>query len=180
MNTVQPIRNKREIDRMKRAIGNPRNKLLFIFGINSSLRISDILRLKVGDVRNKTAITLREKKTGKTKVFRLNQSIIRAVKQYVPADAQNSDWLFPSRTGSKAITRVQAYRILNDAAKRAGLDYEIGTHTLRKTFAYHAYKSGVDLSLLMSVLNHSSQRETLRYIGITQDQVDNVFISVNL
>jgi integrase len=180
VNTVQPLRNKRDIERMKKALDNPRDRLLFIFGINSSLRISDILRLKVGDVRGKTTLTLREKKTGKLKKFHLNQSVVSAVQQLVPADASDNDWLFPSRKGGRPITRVQAYRILTDAARRAGLDIEIGTHTLRKTFAYHAYKAGVDLALLMSVLNHSSQRETLRYIGITQDQVDDVFVSVNL
>jgi integrase len=180
VNTVQPLRSKRDIERMKKALGNPRDRLLFIFGINSSLRISDILRLKVGDVRGKSTLTLREKKTGKLKKFRLNQSVVSAVQQLVPADASDNDWLFPSRKGARPITRVQAYRILTDAARRAGLDIEIGTHTLRKTFAYHAYKAGVDLALLMSVLNHSSQRETLRYIGITQDQVDDVFVSVNL
>jgi integrase len=180
VNTVQPLRSKRDIERMKKALGNPRDRLLFVFGINSSLRISDILRLKVGDVRGQTELTLREKKTGKAKKFRLNQSIINAVNELVPKTASNDDWLFPSRKGNRPITRVQAYRVLNEAARRAGLDTEIGTHTLRKTFAYHAYKAGVDLALLMSVLNHSNQRETLRYIGITQDQVNDVFVSVNL
>lgn len=179
MNLVQPIRDKRDINRMKKALGNPRDLLLFTFGINSALRISDILKLKVGDVRNTDVLT-REQKTGKIKRFRMNKAIVDAVKSLVPADATDSDWLFPSRKGDKPITRVQAWRILKDAAERAGVKTEIGTHTLRKTFAYHAYKSGVDLTLLMSVLNHSSQRDTLRYIGIEQDRVDDVYISVNL
>jgi integrase len=180
MNLVQPIRNKRDIERMKKALGNPRNRLLFIFGINSSLRISDILKLTVGDVRGKDVLALREQKTGKTKKFPLNQSIVAAVKTLVPADVPSDAPLFPSRKGTKAISRVQAYRILTEAARRAGIDSEIGTHTLRKTFAYHAYKAGADLSVLQSVLNHSSQRETLKYIGIVQDDIDNVYIAVNL
>jgi integrase len=180
MNTVEPIRSKRDIERIKKALGNPRDRLLFIIGINSALRISDILNLKVGDVRGKDAIVLKEKKTRKRKKFRINQAIHKAVKELVPTNAKDDEWLFPSRKGDKPITRVQAWRILNDAAKRAGVDIEIGTHSLRKTFAYFAYKSGVDISLLMDALNHSSQRETLRYIGITQEQIDDVYISVNL
>jgi integrase len=180
MNTVQPIRNKRDIDRMKKALGNPRDLLLFIFGINSSLRISDILKITVGDVRNQSTLTLREQKTGKAKKFALNKSIMAAINSLVPADAPADTPLFPSRKGSASITRVHAYRILNEAAKRAGINTEIGTHTLRKTFAYHAYKQGVDIVVLQSVLNHSSQRETLRYIGVVQDDIDNVYISVNL
>lgn len=179
MNVVQPIRNKRDIDRMKKAL-HGRNLLLFTFGINSALRISDILKLKVGDVRGKDALVLRETKTRKTKTFRLNKAIVQAVKELVPADANDTDWLFPSRKGSAAITRQQAYRVLNEAAERAGLSLDIGTHTMRKTMAYHAYKAGVDLTLLMTILNHSSQRETLKYIGITQQSIDDVYVNVNL
>lgn len=179
MNIVQPIRNKRDIDRMKKAL-HGRNLLLFTFGINSALRISDILKLKVGDVRGKDALVLRETKTRKTKTFRLNKAIVQAVKELVPADANDNDWLFPSRKGNAAITRQQAYRVLNEAAERAGLSLDIGTHTMRKTMAYHAYKAGVDLTLLMMILNHSSQRETLKYIGITQQSIDDVYVNVNL
>lgn len=179
MNTVQPIRSKRDIERMKKALRG-RDLLLFIFGINSALRISDILALNVGDVRGKESVTLREKKTGKAKRFPLNQSIQNAIKLLVPADASDDAPLFPSRKGTGAITRVQAYRILNDAAERSGINVEMGTHSLRKTFAFHAYKAGVDISVLMTVLNHSSQRETLRYIGVVQDDIDNVYINVNL
>ncbi|MGP9043235.1 site-specific integrase [Cytobacillus kochii] len=180
MNTVEPIRKKSDIERMKKALGNPRDRLLFIFGINSALRISDILALKVGDVRGKDSLAITETKTRKSKRFKLNPAIQKAIRELVPAEADDNAPLFPSRRGTKAITRVQAWRILNDAAKRVGLDIEIGTHTLRKTMAYHAYKSGVDIALLMNVLNHSSQRETLRYIGITQEQVNGVFESINL
>ena len=179
MNTVEPIRSKADIARMKKAL-HGRDLLLFIVGINSTLRISDLLSLKVGDLRGKETVKMHEKKTGKYKSFQVNKSIHKAVKELVPTDAKDDDWLFPSRKGNGAISRVQAYRILNAAAERAGLDIQIGTHTLRKTMAYHAYKTGTDISLLMNVLNHSGQRETLRYIGITQDNVDNVFESLNL
>lgn len=179
MNTVQPIRSKRDIERMKKAL-HGRDLLLFIFGINSSLRISDILKLTIKDVRGKSTLTLREQKTGKAKKFALNKSVQTAITKLLPADAANDAPLFPSRKGNAAITRVQAYRILNEAAKRAGLDCEVGTHTMRKTMAYHAYKSGVALPVIMTVLNHSSQRETLRYIGIEQDDLDEVFTTINL
>ncbi|NIL33301.1 site-specific integrase [Bacillus thuringiensis] len=178
---VQPIRSKRDIDKMKKALaGKPRDLLLFIFGINSALRISDILKLKVGDVRGKESISLKETKTRKSKRFHLNASIKKAVVELIPPTAVDNDWLFPSRKGDKAISRIQAYRILNTAADRAGLNIEIGTHTLRKTFAFHAYKNGTDLALLQTILNHSSQRETLVYLCIEQKQIDDVYIEINL
>ncbi|ASK14454.1 TPA: site-specific integrase [Bacillus cereus] len=178
---VQPIRSKRDIDKMKKALaGKPRDLLLFIFGINSALRISDILKLKVGDVSGKESISLKETKTRKSKRFHLNASIKKAVVELIPPTADDNDWLFPSRKGDKAISRIQAYRILNTAADRAGLNIEIGTHTLRKTFAFHAYKNGTDLALLQTILNHSSQRETLVYLCIEQKQIDDVYIEINL
>ncbi|MFI0952384.1 tyrosine-type recombinase/integrase [Streptomyces sp. NPDC021086] len=178
MSAVEPIRKKADIERMKKSL-HGRDLLLFIVGINSALRISDILALKVGDLRGKDYIGT-EIKTGKTKRFEINNSIKRAVKELVPTDAMDTDWLFPSRKGDKAISRVQAYRILNAAADRAGLNIEMGTNTMRKTFSYFAYKAGVDLSQLMTILNHSSQRETLKYIGITQEQTDDVYRAINL
>lgn len=179
MNTVDPIKSKRDIARMKKAL-HGRDLLLFIVGINSTLRISDILSLKVGDVRGKDSVTLKEKKTGKTKHFPLNQSIKKAVKQLVPDNVSDESPLFPSRKGNGPITRVQAWRLLNAGAKRAGLDINFGTHTMRKTCAYFAYQNGTDISLLMKVLNHSSQAQVLHYIGIEQQDVDNVFESLNL
>jgi integrase len=180
MNEVQPIKNKRDINKMKKALaGRPRDLLLFIIGINTSLRISDILTLKAGDFDGDYLI-LREKKTGKRKQIRINKAVKQAVKELLPADSKPDSWLFPSRKGDAPISRVQAWRILNDAAKRAGLDIAFGTHTLRKTAAYHAYKNGTDLALLMRMLNHSSQRETLRYIGIEQDDIDEIYLEMNL
>lgn len=177
MSEVQPIKDKRDIERMKQSLSG-RDLLLFIVGINTSLRISDILELKREDF-NGTHMRLTERKTGKSKTIRINDALANAVSDL----ADDSGYLFKSRKGvDKPISRVQAYRILNSAAERAGLTINFGTHTLRKTFAYHAYNNGkgCDLALLMRVLNHSSQRETLRYIGIDQESQDDVYLTVNL
>lgn len=174
MNEVQPIKDKRDIERMKKAL-HGRDLLLFIVGINTSLRISDILELKREDFEGDSLI-LREKKTSKRKVIRINDALRKAINELAPS----SGYLFPSRKGDKPITRTQAWRILNAAAERAGLNIAFGTHSLRKTFAYHAYSQGVELPTLMRVLNHASQRETLRYIGIEQETIDDVYVNVNL
>ena len=175
MNEVQPIKSIRDINKMKKAL-HGRDRLLFIIGINTTLRISDILSLKYSDIQG-DYIILKEKKTGKSKRIRINS----AIKSVLPSRAYNSEeWLFPSRKGSGPISRVQAWRILKDAADRAALNIDIGTHSMRKTAAYHAYKNGTDISLLMRVLNHSSQRETLRYIGIESEQIDDVYLDLCL
>lgn len=185
MNTVQPIRNKKDIEKMKKALeGNPRDLLLFTLGINFGLRISDLLNLKVGDVRNQSELHVKEGKTEKLKTITINQSSQDVISKLIPETAEDSDFLFPSREGSnKPITRQTAYNILNNAAKRAGIDKKIGkigTHTLRKTFGYQAYSLGIDISLLQSILNHASQKDTLRYIGIEKDDIQNVYESIDL
>jgi integrase len=102
----------------------------------------------------------------------------------LPDDADASDYVFKSRNGAnKPISNVQVHRLLHAALERAGLaDHyrSFGAHSLRKTFGYFAYTCGVDITLLMRVLNHSSARETLRYIGIEQEDVSNVYHAVNL
>lgn len=171
---VQPLKTKRDINKIKKVL-HGRDLLLFTIGINSTLRIGDILNLRVGDVIG-DYIDLREQKTGKLKRIKINRAIKDAVNSYVDKNASHSDWLFPSRKGNAPISRVQSWRILNDAAKRAGLgNIRFGTHSMRKTAAYHAYKSGVELPILMRVLNHSSEKETLRYIGIESEQIDEVY-----
>jgi len=178
-NAVQPLKSKRDINRIKKSL-HGRDLLLFTVGINSSLRISDILSLRVADVTGEY-IEMVEQKTGKSKRIKINSAMKFAIKSLIPEDSAPSDWLFPSRKGNKPISRVQAWRILNDAVDRAGIrGIRFGTHSLRKTFAYHAYKTGVELPLLMRVLNHSSEKETLRYIGIESEQIDEVYIDICL
>lgn len=179
-NTAQPIRNREDIERIKNELESPRDRLLFTLGINTGLRISDLLALRVGDMRGQDHVTLKEKKTGKTKRLHLNDASKTAINALVPPTAKNDDWLFPSRKGTEPISRVQAFRILNDAAKRAGMKESVSCHSLRKTFGMFAYRNGADLAVLQSLFNHASQRVTLRYIGIEDDQVKDVYASVNL
>lgn len=185
MKYVQPIRDLAKIEEMKSELrkNGTRDYLLFSLGINSGLRISDIIKLQVKDVVNpdktiKMHIDIVEKKTNKSKRFKINASLGEEIRQYVKY-MQPDDFLFQSRKGTKPITRVQAYRILNDAANRVGLA-EIGTHTLRKTFGYHFYKQTKDVALLQQLFNHSSPSITLRYIGITQDIIDNAYSNFSL
>ena len=179
MSEVYPLKSKSDIDAMKKSL-HGRDLLMFIIGINSSLRISDIVGLQREDFDDERLI-LREKKTKKIKYVYINDSIRKALAELAP----ESGYLFPSRKADangeiKPITTTQAHRIIKDAAKRAGITYNVGSHTMRKTFAKAAYDNGTDLALLMKILNHASQAETLRYIGIERKQQDDVYISVNL
>lgn len=182
MELVEPIRNKKQIETLKKYLKGQdiRNYLLFVLGINSGLRISDLLKLTVEDVKNQDRISIREQKTNKHKDFPLSDTCKKVIQEYLKTTNITDGYLFTSRKGNKPITRVQAYRILSEAAKTVGITEPIGTHTLRKTFGYHAYVNGTDVTRIQKLLNHSAPNVTLSYIGITKEELDNVYISLNL
>ena len=174
MNVVEPIKDKLEIKKIKQILkSNERNLLLFNLGINSGLRISDILALNVSDVKNKDFIEIREKKTRKYKRFLINDKLQKDISKYVEYK-EIGEPLFLTKNG-KRLDRIQAYKILNNAGKEAGVKTKIGTHTLRKTFGYHHYKKFNNLPLLQKIFNHSSSAITLIYIGITQENIDETY-----
>lgn len=186
--TVYPLKDKKQIEAMKNFLKgkNTRDYLMFMVGISSALRISDILSLKVNDIwdgkKPVKFIYLNEKKTGKYKRFpvtkNLEKAIILFMKQY---NYKKNEFVFLSRKNTnKPITRQQAARIIKTCADYVGVEENVGTHTMRKTWGYWAYKSGVSLALIMEALNHSSISNTKKYLGITQEDLDDVYMNLNL
>lgn len=180
MNTVEPIRDLNVVmdiaDYLKGQ--DERNYVLFMFGIYSGLRISDILEFRIRDVRDKDAVYIREMKTGKEKRFPINNELKPVLKEYVRGK-RDYEFLFRSpRYPNRPITRQQAYNILSEAGRKFGLD-SIGTHTLRKTFGYHMYQQTHDAATLMDILNHASIASTMRYIGINQDNKDRAIMGLS-
>ena len=187
MSTTQPIKNAEQLHLFKNYYlqenPNPRNYMLIIIGLNSALRISDILGLTYGDVYDykrkiwKSHIMVKEQKTGKNNRIYMNFQIQQTLKMCTTTNENNeSSWLFYSQIQqTQPLSRFQAYRIIKAAAAFAGLDSNISCHSLRKTFGYHAWKQGTPPALLMSIFNHSSYQITKRYLCIDQDDKDNVF-----
>lgn len=186
-NVVEPIKSKKDIETVEQYLAkrNRRNHLIFIFGINTGLRVSDILGLNIADVANKTYVEIREKKTGKYKRFPLNNKLRELVKNYLKTERKQVytlDKKEPLFVGKKhcRLDRSQVYRFLNDACNEVGLSINVGTHTMRKTFGFHNYKQFNDIALLQKILNHSSPAITLRYIGVDQDEIDNSYRNFEL
>jgi len=190
MKTVEPIRDLKKIEAIKKILladstFGKRNHLLFVFGINSGLRISDLLALTISDVMTngkiKSQITIIETKTGKSKTFPLNKNVIKVLEEYLTEmpDKTPETPLFKSRKGTKALSRIQAWEILSNAAQVVGIE-NMGTHSLRKTFGYHAHRAGYSIERLQEVFNHAAPSITKRYIGITQDEINEIYINVNL
>src|SRR3954452_14855585 len=171
---VQPIRSLEKLSDMKWSLKrhcSERDYILFLLGINTGLRVSDLLNLKIKDVKKKKKVVVKEGKTEKPRTIHLN-NIYHDVNDYIKI-LGGSEWLFPSRKGDKPISRIQAYRQLNNAARLVDITDGIGTHTMRKTSGYWYYKEPRDIASLQRILNHSHPEITLRYIGITDEEIEN-------
>lgn len=178
LNTVEPIRDYELILDMQDYLLEKKNKrdyVLFMFGIYSGLRISDILPLKVRDVRNAKYLYMREIKTGKEKRFPINDDLQQIIEKYI-RDKKDYEYLFKREKCKKNehITRQRVWQILNDLASAFEYKDNIGCHTLRKTFGYWLYQDTQDAVSIMDILNHSDISVTKRYIGVTQDSKDKI------
>jgi integrase len=165
--------------------GHTRNYAMIVVGLHTALRIADLLRLRWDDVYDwdggafKSHVTLVEKKTGKDKTIALNQAAIRALRLHLPKE--RGEFIFANnREGARAICRVQAWRIIRMAATAIKAVGRIGCHSLRKTFGYFACKAGALPVMLMDIFNHSSFETTKRYLGITQDDRDKIYLEMEL
>lgn len=186
MNYVEPIRDSEVLSNMCLYLkqDNDRNYIMFLIGIYTGIRISDILKLRVKDVidlsskkdkrKVKKQIVLREQKTSKQKIIKINP-ILRAPLEAYVQDKELYEYLIKSRQGfNKPISRKRAYEILKELGEMFNI-YNLGCHSMRKTFGYHYYKQTKDIALLQKIFNHSSPAITLAYIGIDQDRMDKAY-----
>ena len=188
---VEPIKNVKDIKRIKQYLMGKKSKrdyLMFVLGINTGLRVGDLLALSIEDVLEpgsitiKHSVTIREQKTGKLRVFELNDAARDAITLYLDTnlDWNKEDYLFQSRKGNGVLTTRAAHKIIKTTLRELGIKGNYGTHSLRKTFGYHRYSNNVKLETLQKLFNHSSPAVTLRYIGITKEVIIDAYNSVNL
>ena len=191
---VEPIRNKRDIyeieDRLfsLQTARGERMFLMFEVGIFLGMRIGDMLQMKVGDIRGKESYTFTPQKTD-THVVNGVQSVnyrpkvltvtippeLRKVVSEICADRSDQEPLFTAGRRDRGgylrpLDRTTAYRDMKEIGRVAGLQMNIGCHTLRKTFGYHLYKKNHDVAWLQNWFQHSSPAVTMVYIGIADDE----------
>lgn len=171
-----------------------RNKMLFLIGINLSLRISDLVTLRWNfflndDMTFRNSYKIQPKKTrktGKFVVLYFNEVVKKAIIDYIeqyPIKDMN-DFVFKSREGSGAITEKSVWKIIVDTAAKAGITKNVGTHSLRQSFGYHIWHNAEDkekaIVMLMTIFNHSSIATTKKYIGIMDEEIEDIFNGLNL
>lgn len=177
MKEVEAVKTKQDIDRITFVLEEHGAIYsdIWKFGINTALRISDLLDIKFSDVTGERLI-LTESKTGKSREIALNAGARAVIEQRREANPEHI-YLFQSvsnrsKSLNSPITRFAVARVFKEVGERKSVGVHLGTHSMRKTRGYAMHKAGVPLEEIMRMLNHSSTSETLRYIGITQEDVD--------
>lgn len=194
MKVVQPIRDldvlqkcyeiAREHDKRKKA-WEVSWELILLVGFNTSLRVSDFRRFRVADLRGKDYAQIQAKKTHKEARILINPTARREINRLL-IGRRGDEYILQSKMKDYAthkprpITRQRVYQIMNIIGKQAGIEERIGCHTLRKTFGYHYYKMTGDVVSLQRILCHSYQRETLIYIGVIQENIDESLMKLNM
>lgn len=192
MGTTQPIRDRQELQNFstyyKDEKPNLRNYALVVLGLNTALRISDLLHLRWNDLYDfeklcfRDHLLIKEQKTGKRNRIAINEKAREAMQMYFnERNPAEDEFIFSKRTNPyKPLSRSQAYRIIKDDANHTTSEEAVSCHSLRKTFGYFAWQEGVQPALLMDVFNHSSYAITKRYLGIEQDEKDLVYLNINI
>lgn len=168
---------------------DPKYLLAFTLGINLGLRANELLKLRTQDVFAPDGtvvldrpVTVWQSKNKKHRELWLNEACKRALEAHYPhrtPATYHAGWLLPSREGGH-ITYRTLQGVLKEAAEACGVKRNFGTHSLRKTFGYNQYHQNHDIASLQGIFGHSSSAITLRYIGVTEDDVRAAYQSVSI
>lgn len=183
ISVVEPIRKKSDIRRICNWFMDhdlEKYAILFKLGCYTGLRASDVLQLKVNEVYHKDKVIIREQKTGKVKMFVINPRIKPQLNNYIERRGLSGDMPVFEGRGDREVDRSQVYRFIVRACEELGIEDNVGTHTMRKTFGYHAYRQFHDMATIQFIFNHTSPDVTLRYLGVTQDEADRMYINLDL
>lgn len=172
MRKVDAMHSEEEIRQMSQYLRKQslRDYLLFRLGINLGLRVSELLTLKIEDIKGRERLVIQNTKQNRSYEFILSESLQSEINFFV--GDQEEGLLFRSRNNGGALTRQRAYLILRKAAENAGLDRSIGTHTLRKTFGYWAYKKGTSLESIRYFFGHATIGVTMKYLGLERGEAE--------
>ena len=172
----------------------PKEAECFLIGCNIALRAGDLLALRFDQFQGSEKVTIKEQKSGMRKEIPITKTVRESVdrlwKYYTTTQFYKTKDFEPVYLFQSGSTRcyhlcqpicIQWLGVcLKKAAAALELDYNVNTHSMRKTWGYHAYTSGEDIAYVQALLNHREQYTTLRYIGATKDYMEKMIVSHQL
>ncbi|MFP4571852.1 MAG: tyrosine-type recombinase/integrase [Desulfobacterales bacterium] len=184
MKSVSPIRKETDIQKLKKYLSNNKRDLFyFILSINTGIRSGDLLKLRVKDLKYNNIgdnIPIIEEKTGKQNYIIINKPVYKTFQEYLNEyNPDDNDFIFFSRKGNPQENHLHIFS-MSRIVKQWFRDLNIpgchwGCHSMRKTWGYHQrVKYGVDWSIICKRYNHSNPSVTMRYLGITSDEVSKI------
>ena len=187
MEYVYPITDMEKLNIMAKYLKDKstRDFVIFELGINLGIRVTDFTKQTVGFYRTvceKECLEMIPSKTSRYKKkirIPLQKDLKVLIEKYIDGRDDNEP-MFISRDKGGMLGRQQINRIIKEAAEYAGVKENVGCHSMRKTFGYWHYKNNRDIRTLMEIFNHSSEEVTLRYIGVTDEDIAKSMQCMNL
>jgi site-specific recombinase XerD len=181
MSKVQPVRmprtlpvvlSREEVSRLLAATHNPKHLAAMSLAYGAGLRASEVVSLKVGDVDSQRMTLRIEQGKGRKDRYAMRSPVLlerlrqwwrigRAQGKILPGG-----WLFPGINPIDPLVRRQLNRVVHEAARAAGIDKRVHTHTLRHSFATHLLEDKVDIRVIQVMLGHQKLETTSIYTQV--------------
>ncbi|MEL6368168.1 MAG: tyrosine-type recombinase/integrase [Pseudomonadota bacterium] len=194
---VEPIRTVNSINKIRKALApSPRNLALFVVGINTAYRASELLSIRLGQVRHLAAgdrLEIKQKKTKKYRAVTLNSSCVQSIEALLHhledkalrkknlAWIDDDSYLFAGKDPLKPLTVPYLNNLVKSWCRQANCKGNFGSHTLRKTWGFmQRTKQGTPIPLLMQAFGHASQHQTLAYLCIQDEEIESIYTAMEL
>jgi site-specific recombinase XerD len=165
------ILSREEVARVLASAANPKHRVLLMTTYAGGLRVSEVVRLRVGDIdADRMLMRIEQAKGRKDRYTLLSQRLLEELRGYYRV-YRPTPWLFPQRRNTAPMATASALRIYHTAKARAGVRKQGGIHALRHAFATHLLESGTDLATIQSLLGHGCIKTTMRYVHLSRQRV---------
>lgn len=166
------VLSKDEVKRLIGAAKTAKSRLIIMMLYSSGLRLSECLKMRQNDLEIDEKIGwVRKGKGNKDRLIILSNTLIEALKDHI--SGANDSYLFPSKRGEPLSSR-NVQKIVERAARNAGIKKRVSPHTLRHSFATHLLESGTDIRKIQELLGHSNLQTTQIYTRVSTEELKKV------
>lgn len=165
------VLSQQEVLHILNTVKNIKHRTILILTYSAGLRVSEVVKLKIGDIDyHRMLVHVRQSKGKKDRYTVLSERAIRALQKYI-SSYHIVDWVFPGENPINHITERTVQRIFENARDKAEIRKEVSIHSLRHFFATHLLEGGTDLRYIQELLGHMSSKTTELYTHVTEKDI---------